>query len=380
MLVLWASGLLLIPVASAHAANNVLPPPPVTFVPDRGGASAGAPCGGTVLCVGPSGAYPTIAAAVAAAPNGDTIQVEAGTYPERVTVSGKTLTLRGGFAAGFATRNPAANPTVIDGQGGGTTVALSNAGASTIDGFTITGGRAPLDGRRSPRVRDQRRRLGRSHDQQQPHRGQRRRDELQLLQLRNVRRRASASAASVPGSSVNITGNIVRNNRALRGAGMSIGVRAVIEGNLVENNHAGGDHGGGLYLSAQTMTVRRNLIRDNVIGDQAGYGWGGGAIFYGPGKPTPKASFESNRWVGNGASGSGSALFIDEDASATITGDLFHGNACGAAGCRPLRRRHRGRPDRLDGEAGERHDHRPPLPERARAGPRSSPRAAPASR
>jgi hypothetical protein len=113
---------------------------------------------------------------------------------------------------------------------------------------------------------------------------------------------------------------------------MAIGVNAVIDGNLVEGNRGGGDHGGGLYLGAPSVTVRQNLIRDNSTGGQAGYGWGCGAIFFGPGKPTPRARFESNRWVGNSAPSVGSALFIDEDASATIVGDLFHDNACDGTG------------------------------------------------
>ena len=53
---------------------------------------------------------------------------------------------------------------------------------------------------------------------------------------------------------------------------MSIGVKAMIAGNLVEGQPAGADHGGGLYLSAPTMVIRRNLIRNNKIGVQAGYG------------------------------------------------------------------------------------------------------------
>jgi hypothetical protein len=323
---------LVIPIAPAGAAKRVLPPPPLTFVPARGGDSAGAPCGGKVRCVGPSGAYPTISAAVAAAASGNTIQVQAGTYSERVRVAGKTLTLRGGFAAGFARRNPAKNPTVIDGRRGGTTVSLSNAGDSTIDGFTITGGRAPLVtdvGARgsginvvnSGAVTIRNNLIEGNSDGQN----------FNTCSCETFGGGVSVGS-NRRSSSVTVTGSIIRDNGALRGGGMAIGVRAMIAGNLIEKNLGGGDHGGGLYLNAPTMVIRRNLIRNNKIGVQAGYGWGGGAIFYGPGSPTPRASFVSNRFVGNSAPSLGSGLFIDDDASATITGDLFHDNACGTQG------------------------------------------------
>ena len=326
-----AIAVVVVPIAPADAASRLLPPPPLSFVPDRGGTSGGAHCGGKVLCVGPSGAYSTISAAVAAAKSGDTIQVQVGTYPERVRVTGKALSLRGGFAAGFAKRNPTANPTVIDGQGGGTTIRLANAGNSTIDGFTITGGRAPLDefnGASGSGVN-----VFDSGDVTIRNNLIQGNDDGRNFNTCGCETSGGGIAvgSSRKGSSVNVTGNIVRNNRAHRGAGMAIGVKAVIAHNLVESNLGGGDHGGGLYLSAPTMLIRQNLIRDNKIGVQAGYGWGGGAIFYGPGKPTPKARFEANRFVGNSAS-VGSALFIDDDASARITGDLFHDNACDAGG------------------------------------------------
>ncbi len=323
--------LVVIPIATAGAANGVLPPPPSTFVPDRGGNGAGMPCKGRVLCVGPSGAYSTISAAVAAAKSGNTIQVQAGTYPERVSARGKTLNLRGGFVSGFKRRNPAAHPTVIDGREGGTTLRLVNAGNSNIDGFTITGGRAPLNEFNGASgsgisVVDSGAVTIRNN----------------LIQGNDDGRNFNTCGCETNGggiavgssrgrSSVTVTGNIIRNNAAHRGAGMAIGVKAVITRNLVEGNKGGGDHGGGLYLNAPTMLIRQNLIRGNKIGVQAGYGWGGGAIFYGPGKPTPKARFVSNRFVGNSAS-VGSGLFIDDDASATITGDLFHDNACDAGG------------------------------------------------
>ncbi len=326
-----AAVLLVIPIAPAGAAKRVLPPPPLTFVPSRGGSSPGAPCKGKVLCVGQSGAYSTIAAAVAAAKSGDIIQVQGGAYPERVRVTGKALNLRGGFVAGFAKRNPAKHPTVIDGRKGGTTLQLVNAGDSTIDGFTITGGRAPLDANNGAsgsgiNVVD-------SGDVTIRNNLIENNDDGQNFNTCNCGTVGGGIAVGSyrKGSSVTVTGNIIRNNRAHRGAGMAIGIKAVIARNLVEDNKGGGDHGGGLYLNAPTMLIRQNLIRDNKIGVQAGYGWGGGAIFYGPGQPTPRARFEANRWVGNSAS-VGSALFIDDDAAATIIGDLFHDNACDAGG------------------------------------------------
>jgi Protein of unknown function (DUF1565) len=322
----------LCPATAARAADPVLVPPAAKFVPSQGGTGKGATCGGKVRCAGASGTYKTIGAAVAAAKSGDTIQVQAGTYRERVVVSGKQLTLLGGFTAGFKSRKPAANRTLIDGQGGGTTVFFTGARNSTIDGFTVTGGRAPLDEDRNGRgsgIRFEesgaitiRNNLVQGNDDGQ---------DFNSCNCATLGGGIDVSS-SLPKASARISGNIVRANRSIRGAGMAVGVPAVIDGNLVDGNRGGGDHGGGLYLGGPGTTVRRNLIRDNSTGGQAGYGWGGGAIFFGPGDPTPRIRFEGNRWTGNRAPSIGSALFIDEDASATIVGDLFHDNACPGTG------------------------------------------------
>jgi len=84
------------------------------------------------LEVGPGKQYSTIGAAVAAAPNGATIQVAAGTYSEAVTIA-KPLTLKG---AGAAT-------TTIDSGGKDNTVHIK-ADNVRLEGFTIKGSR--LDG------------------------------------------------------------------------------------------------------------------------------------------------------------------------------------------------------------------------------------------
>jgi hypothetical protein len=91
----------------------------------------------------PFAAHTTISAAVAAAGNGDQIDVCAGTYTETVTVN-KFLTLRGA-QAGVDARTRAVPPTaesVVNAPGGSFHVTASNV---TIDGFTVQeGSAAPL--------------------------------------------------------------------------------------------------------------------------------------------------------------------------------------------------------------------------------------------
>ena len=98
----------------------------------------------------PFAAHTTVSAAVAAANNGDQIDVCAGTYTETVTVN-KFLTLRGAQAGVDArTRvqpSPSPSPTpstesVLNGPGGSLNITASNV---TVDGFTIQeGSTSPL--------------------------------------------------------------------------------------------------------------------------------------------------------------------------------------------------------------------------------------------
>ncbi|MFC4949878.1 right-handed parallel beta-helix repeat-containing protein [Pseudonocardia sp. GCM10023141] len=117
VLALGAAGAL--PAAAATAA-----PAPIV---------AGAPGPGC-----PAPAYPTVIAAVAAAPSGATINVCAGTYPGTVEVT-RPITLRGAMAGrdARAGRTAAAAESVIDAGGGpGVRIAAGVSGV-TVDGFTI---------------------------------------------------------------------------------------------------------------------------------------------------------------------------------------------------------------------------------------------------
>lgn len=94
--------------------------------------------------VGSSTVYATIQAAVNAASAGATINVDAGTYPEEVTIS-KTLTLRGaeaGVDARTRAGGSSAVESVVSGAVSGSTHSCAfyiNANDVVIDGFTVQG-------------------------------------------------------------------------------------------------------------------------------------------------------------------------------------------------------------------------------------------------
>src|ERR1043166_2592145 len=90
--------------------------------------------------VGDPTVYPSIQAAVTAAAPGSTIDVDAGTYSEMVTIN-KTLTLRGAQAGNDA-RTRSGSETIVNGQpmGGMQSASfLVQANDVVIDGFTVQG-------------------------------------------------------------------------------------------------------------------------------------------------------------------------------------------------------------------------------------------------
>ena len=308
-------------------------PPALDWSPDLAGGPQGKPCGPRVRCVGAGGDFVTITEAVNAARDGDAIQVAGGTYAEQVSVEGKQLTLLGGFDPDFTERDPAKNPTVVDAGGQGRTVVFSEAGDSVLDGFTVTGGKAPLD--------EYAEAVGSgilvyaSGDVTISHNIVEGNDDgLDFTSCDcNTEGGGLYVDSYIKGSRVEIVGNIFRDNSAHRGAAIFLTVPAVIDGNLIEQNLGRGDHGGGMFLAGDGTVVRQNLVRGNEIGTQAGYGWGGGGIFAGNDQTKrPAITLENNRWVDNFAPGRGSGFFIDQAATGQIIGDLFHDNRCGENG------------------------------------------------
>ncbi|MHB0953112.1 MAG: right-handed parallel beta-helix repeat-containing protein [Allorhizobium sp.] len=91
-------------------------------------ASIAADAGAAVRIAGSDGTFPTIQAAIDAAPDNAVIEIDSGSYPEKLTVS-KPLTLRGLDAGAGKPR--------LDGGKGPSAITITAAGV-TIDGLDIT--------------------------------------------------------------------------------------------------------------------------------------------------------------------------------------------------------------------------------------------------
>ncbi len=164
-----------------------------------------------------------------------------------------------------------------------------------------------------------RRRVDRRDDRRQPHRSNAVDDHADVDPGET-----EGGGIATYGNDISIIGNVIENNRAGRGSGISSIGEATIQGNTVSGNVSVGDHGGGLYLAGEP-SVLGNHIEGNRIGEVLGYGWGGGLIVYGDGT---MATLQGNVITGNFAVAAGSGVFIDDGADATLTDELYYANEC----------------------------------------------------
>ncbi|MCX6023496.1 MAG: hypothetical protein NTZ05_17545, partial [Chloroflexi bacterium] len=86
-------------------------------------------------CTSLATACSTVAGAIGKAAAGDTIEIAAGVYKERITV-GKALTIKGAGA----------DRTVLDGQQGGIVVTVSSGVTASLSGLTIRNGKTTGNG------------------------------------------------------------------------------------------------------------------------------------------------------------------------------------------------------------------------------------------
>jgi hypothetical protein len=280
--------------------------------------------------------FRTVQQAIDAAQNQAVIVVAAGNYPQNIRVQEKTVRLYGGYAGGtqasyaggtagnFTARNPATNPSHLQGNGQDSVVTLFDSGASVVDGFLVTGGgrsalAAPswLGGgfyiaQGSPTISNN----VIEKNQTCPPVKQ---DEEKL-----------GGGIYSTGASISILNNVIRNNTSGRGAGIAAdGPQLLIRSNIVQNNVGVSDHGGGIYLFSPNAEISNNWIEGNEIGRAMGYGWGGGITVVNKGG---NYLLYQNIFTGNFAPSVGSAVFVDEGAVAALDHDLIYANACNPAG------------------------------------------------
>jgi predicted outer membrane repeat protein len=277
----------------------------------------------------PLNPYRTIQAAVDAASNGeiDTIKVARGIYRDAVRISQKKVRLLGGFAGSgdFSVADPQANSTIIEGTSAAPCVLVNLderaiSGSLVISGFTIRSGQRGIELMgawsgylddiiiRSNIIEEN----GTNEDDQR------------------------GGGIGLEGSRVSILNNLIRGNKAVRGAAIGttsdVSSDFLIADNLIMENMGYGDHAGGVLING-TGVITRNVFDGNVIdaGSANGYGWGG-AITIVNYDTTKLIVLSHNIWRNNRAPSRGGAVFVDEAANVEMTNELFYGNTSGESG------------------------------------------------
>ncbi len=268
--------------------------------------------------------YRTIQEAVNASGSGHSIFVAQGHYSQNIVINGKSLALFGAYIGGteseyasgkggnFAARHVISTPSHIYANTDSPAVRFMVTGSdnSWIDGFHISGGRHGID---------------LDTEETWP--------ELSGIIISNnvIETNGIPGDVSLRGGGMRITGedhriigNTIRYNAAGRGGGIAVMADDVlIQGNVINSNEGYDDHAGGIYQSG-TAEIIGNTIRGNRIGENLGYGWGGGILILG------MAFLSGNTIADNFAVSIGGGVFVDETGQAELRNNLIYGNTTSA--------------------------------------------------
>ena len=168
--------------------------------------------------------YPSIMAAIEAAPDGAVVEVKAGRYTETVTIN-RPLELRG----------PGNGAAQLVGDGQGTVIEIVGTINVTVEGLVVSNGRVGIFVRESQGV----------------------------VITNNIVENNELRGIHVVSASAEIRGNVIRGTQAPFGIGIHIAnasawPRSVIEDNLVEaNGHMG------ISTNFASTVIRRNTVRAN---------------------------------------------------------------------------------------------------------------------
>lgn len=227
----------------------------------------------------------TVTKGLSAASSGGEVWVAATVYVERIELK-SGVKLYGGFPAGggvWETRNWTANPTILDGnQGGSVVTSFSGTAASTrIDGFTIRNGRASYGG-----------------------------------------------GIDCDGGSPTIANNIISGNTATDSGGGGIKCSSsspTISSNTITGNTSSGsvNGGGGIFCYSSSPLIAGNTISGNT----ASTGGGGIFCFY-----SSSPAISDNAITSNTANYDGGGISCSYSSSPTISNNTITSNTASECG------------------------------------------------
>jgi len=271
----------------------------------------------------PSNPYHTIQEAVDASAGGDVIKVAQGSYSEAVQIVQKKVQLLGGFAGDgdFGSADPQANVTIINGTDAAPCIwvymDVSVSGSLTISGFTIRNGQRGIElaGGWSGFLDNIT-------------------IENNIIEGNGSPDTERGGGIGIEGKNVKILNNVIRNNKAGRGA--AIGVTDaltdfVIADNRIENNTGYDDHAGSASICG-TGTITRNIFDGNVAAASYDYGWGGALLIFGDDNTATAVTLSYNVYHNNYAPSRGGAVFVDDGAIVQMEHELLYDNTSQESG------------------------------------------------
>jgi uncharacterized repeat protein (TIGR01451 family) len=214
------------------------------------------------------------------------------------------LTLEGGYSAGCASRVPDPTNTVLDGAGAGRVLSLTTTGSGNflLEGLTLQNGDAGLeDGGGLYAETD---------------------GDVTLRQNAFVANHADAGGGTfIVADAVDLSDNSFDTNRAIDGGGAHARADSTVtlRRNLFRENEAGpsevGDGGGALVIGDQQVTLEDNGFHDNTAWDGGGV-WVDGNV----------VGLSGNRFGLNEASNEGGGALVAADDQVTLQSNSFIAN------------------------------------------------------
>lgn len=247
-------------ISAQNAAILYVAPAPIGYDSGNNCASGSTPCA-------------TVQHAVDAADSGDEIRVANGIYTDiqardgvtQVAYISKTVTIRGGYTTtDWKTSNPGSRPTILDAQGQGRVLYITNSTSPTIEGLQITGGNTAGYGG-----------------------GVYVYNSSAILRYNVITNNTAAGGGGLymaEGSSLLMHNEVVSNSascvdifgncsRTFGGGIMLIRDASVLNHNTIISNSvatAFSDYGGGIYIGGGSPKLSHNRISNNFAADYGG--------------------------------------------------------------------------------------------------------------